>query len=121
MSAHNLCLRHRPVASEPDSVVHSLRSSESRRGASTLSQTLERPGPSVGIAEAGRAVDGRIVLGSLSAVADRPAPRETRDHLGGAGTRLRIVLHLRQGFRATGEVHEGELVLKLDLPNQAGA
>jgi hypothetical protein len=32
-----------------------------------------------------------------------------------------IVFYLRQGFRATGEVHEGELVLKLDLPNQAGA
>ena len=32
-----------------------------------------------------------------------------------------IVFYLRQGFRATGEGHESELVLKLDLPNQAGA
>jgi hypothetical protein len=24
--------------------------------------------------------------------------------------------YLRQGFRATGEVHQGELVLELDLP-----
>jgi hypothetical protein len=48
------------------------------------------------------------------------APTSASDTAPLLRSRSAIVFYLRQGFRATGEVHEGELVLKLDLPNQAG-
>jgi hypothetical protein len=34
----------------------------------------------------------------------------------GRGPGSPLGFYLRQGFRSTGEVHEGELVLELDLP-----